>query len=54
MHRTGHASQASVVYPATGSQPRHGDEQPAYCAGGVWAHSSETFLLNCSFITPVY
>ena len=29
-HRTGHASQISVVYPPTGSRLRKGDEQPVY------------------------
>ena len=33
----GHASQTSVVYPATGSRPRQGDEHPAYTLScGVW------------------
>ena len=38
-----HASQTSVVYPATGSQPRQGDEHPAYAV--LW---STTHLPTCN------
>jgi len=36
--RTGHASQTTVVYPPTGSQPRQGDEHPAYTVLWSMAH----------------
>ena len=36
-------SQTSVVYPATGSRPRQGDEHPAYAHG---ARLSFTFTMS--------